>query len=78
MNVFEKYFEHLATNPERIDNLTMWFVCTLFIWFWMVKYRASKRNGRVLFRDNLTFDIFNCMVNEENNSVKKNYHGYEH
>lgn len=39
MNVLDKYFEHLAQNPERIDNMLIFFVCTLFCWFWLIKYR---------------------------------------
>ena len=45
MNVIEKYFDHLATNPERIDSLTMWFICTVFVWFWMIKYRERAIKG---------------------------------
>lgn len=45
MNIFESYFNHLASNPERIDNLLMWFVCTTFIWFWMIKFRERAITG---------------------------------
>lgn len=45
MNVIEKYFDHLATNPERIDSLTMWFICTAFVWFWMIMYRERSIAG---------------------------------
>lgn len=45
MNVIAKYFEHLASNPERIDSLLIWFVCVAFCWFWLVKYRERLITG---------------------------------
>lgn len=44
-NVVESYFYHLAKTPERIDGLLMWTVCTLFIWFWMVRFKERAIKG---------------------------------
>lgn len=46
MNVFQSYFHHLAESPERIDSLLMWFVCTVFLWFWMLRYRERSIKGQ--------------------------------
>lgn len=45
MSVFESYLHHLAESPERIDGLSMWLVCTSFVWFWMIKYRERAIKG---------------------------------
>jgi len=45
MNFIDKYFEYLGTHPERIDGLLMWFVSTLFVWFWIVKFRERAVKG---------------------------------
>lgn len=45
MNVFESYLHHLAESPERIDGLLMWTICTIFVWFWMIKYRERAIRG---------------------------------
>jgi len=41
MNIIEKYLQHLAENPERIDSLLQWSFCTLVIWFVIWKFREK-------------------------------------
>lgn len=45
MSFMQKYFEYLGKNPGRIDGIIMWFLCTAFIWFWMVKFRERAIKG---------------------------------
>lgn len=44
-NVFESYFYHLAKNPERIDALLMWTICTFVAWFVLFRYRKEILKG---------------------------------
>ena len=41
----DKYFAYLGQNPGRIDGIIMWFLCTSFIWFWVIKYRERAIKG---------------------------------
>jgi len=45
MSFIDKYLEYLGAHPERIDGLLMWFVSTLFVWFWFVKFRERAIKG---------------------------------
>lgn len=45
MELINKYFDHLASTPERIDGLLMWTICTAFVWFWIIKYRERAIKG---------------------------------
>ncbi len=45
MEVITKYFDHLAQNPERIDSLLIWTLCTAFCWFWLIRYRERLITG---------------------------------
>ncbi len=40
MNEFiNAYFHNLAANPTRFDSMFQWTLCTLFLWFFIWKYR---------------------------------------
>ncbi len=41
----ESYLHHLATDPERVDSMWMWTVCTLVLWFLLWKYRERVISG---------------------------------
>lgn len=45
MNLIESYFNHLAQNPERIDSLLMWTVCTFICWVVIFFYRKIIITG---------------------------------
>jgi hypothetical protein len=45
MEVIQKYFDHLAQNPERVDSLLIWTLCTVFCWFWLIRYRERLITG---------------------------------
>ena len=45
MEVVKSYFHHLAENPERIDSLFLWTLCTFVCWSVLFKYRQIIVKG---------------------------------
>src|SRR5688572_22233527 len=45
MNVFESYFHNLTENPERVDSLLMWTICTVILWILMHSNRFEMIRG---------------------------------
>lgn len=45
MQLLNKYLDHLAQNPERVDSLLIWTLCTLFCWAWLIIYRERMIKG---------------------------------
>lgn len=43
--LFDSFLLNHFTNAERFDGLIMWTVCTLFVWYWMVKLRGIALKG---------------------------------
>jgi len=52
--VADGYIHHLARNPERVDSLLMWVVCTAFCWIVIMLYRREIIKG--LEGKNLLFE----------------------
>ena len=43
--LFDSFLINHFSSAERFDGLVMWTVCTLFIWYWMVKLRGIALKG---------------------------------
>lgn len=45
MKIIESYFNHLAGDPERIDRLFFWVLCTVLYWAYRWKFRERMMRG---------------------------------
>lgn len=45
MEVINGYFHLLATNPDRVDSLLMWMLCTGTIWVLMFRLKERMIKG---------------------------------
>lgn len=52
----DSYLNHLATNPERVDSLWMWTICTLTVWFLLWKFRDRMITGLEAMGGNNAWD----------------------
>lgn len=43
--LFDSFLINHFTDAKRFDGLIMWTVCTIFVWFWMVKLRGIALKG---------------------------------
>lgn len=43
--LFDSFLINHFTNAERFDGLIMWTICTVFVWYWMIKLRGIALKG---------------------------------